>query len=64
MNTLKKQSFTILLTWLSWSWKSTISDYLHKIFIEKHNILVDQIDWDKIRTTLNNDLKFSKDERR
>ncbi|HOG15185.1 MAG TPA: adenylyl-sulfate kinase [Candidatus Absconditabacterales bacterium] len=63
MSNIQRQPFTMLLTGLSGSGKSTVSDFLCKKIIEEYGVYVDQLDGDKIRSTLNSDLKFSKNDR-
>jgi len=52
----------ILLTWLSWSWKTTLSKHIYNYYTNKiYDIIL--IDWDDIRKTICKDLWFSKKDR-
>ena len=63
MKTNCQGGITLWLTGLSGSGKSTIADKLSAYLEDSLNIKCFNLDGDKVRTGLNKDLKFSKEDR-
>ena len=63
MKKYPKNGFVLWFTWLSWAWKTTIADALHKRLIDEWYINLERLDWDIIREHLTKDLWFSKEDR-
>ena len=59
-----KKGFTLWLTWLSWSGKSTVADNLYSLLKEKWYCYLERLDWDIIRENLTKDLWFTKQDRK
>jgi len=58
----QKEWTFILLTWLSWSWKSTLAKQIYNYYHNRmYNIC--WLDGDELRKTICNDLWFSKEDR-
>lgn len=55
--------FVIWLTWLSWSWKSTIAEWLNQRFCDNGYCRIQHLDGDVVRESLTKDLGFSKEDR-
>lgn len=60
---IPKKWFTLWLTWLSWSWKSTISDKVLEILKLEGYVNITQLDWDILRSIITKDLWFSREDR-
>ncbi len=59
-----KKWFTLWLTWLSWSGKSTVADNLYSLLKEKWYCYLERLDWDIVRENLTKDLWFTKQDRK
>ncbi len=55
--------FVLRFTWLSWAWKTTLSDAVYKRLEEINIDRIQQLDWDLVREHITKDLWFSKEDR-
>jgi len=60
---MKKTWFVLRFTWLSWAWKTTLSDAVYKKLEEMNIERIQQLDGDLVREHLTKDLWFSKQDR-
>jgi len=55
--------FVLRFTWLSWAWKTTISNFLFNKLQSQWLKNIEQLDWDEVREHITKDLWFSKKDR-
>ncbi len=60
---MSKKWFVLRFTGLSWAWKTTLSNAVHKRLIESWITSIQQLDWDLVREHITKDLGFTKEDR-